>query len=65
MSWLKSVVPPKIKRIVGRLKKNIPEGLWHKCSSCQSVLYRSDLEKNMEVCPAVFSIIEKLKINLK
>ena len=51
MSWLKSVVPPKIKRIVGRLKKNIPEGLWHKCSSCQSVLYRSDLEKNMEVCP--------------
>ena len=51
MSWLKSVVPPKIKRIVGRLKKSIPEGLWHKCSSCQSVLYRSDLEKNMEVCP--------------
>ena len=51
MSWLKSVVPPKIKKIVGRLKKNIPEGLWHKCVSCQSVLYRSDLEKNMEVCP--------------
>ena len=51
MSWLKSVVPPKIKKIVGRLKKNIPEGLWHKCTSCQSVLYRSDLEKNMEVCP--------------
>ena len=51
MSWLKSVVPPKIKKIVGRLKKNIPEGLWHKCASCQSVLYRSDLEKNMEVCP--------------
>jgi len=51
MSWLKSVVPPKIKRIVGRLKKSIPEGLWHKCPSCQAVLYRSDLEKNMEVCP--------------
>ncbi|MDC0422747.1 acetyl-CoA carboxylase, carboxyltransferase subunit beta [Methylophilaceae bacterium] len=51
MSWLKSVVPPKIKRIVGRLKKSIPEGLWHKCPSCHSVLYRSDLEKNMEVCP--------------
>ncbi|MDG2252232.1 MAG: acetyl-CoA carboxylase, carboxyltransferase subunit beta [Methylophilaceae bacterium] len=51
MSWLKSVVPPKIKKIVGSLKKNIPEGLWHKCASCQSVLYRSDLEKNMEVCP--------------
>jgi acetyl-CoA carboxylase carboxyl transferase subunit beta len=51
MSWLKSVVPPKIKRIVGRLKKSIPEGLWHKCPSCQAVLYRSDLEKNLEVCP--------------
>jgi|TARA_B110000971_G_scaffold207327_1_gene231449 acetyl-CoA carboxylase carboxyl transferase subunit beta len=51
MSWLKSVVPPKIKRIVGRIKNSIPEGLWHKCTSCQAVLYRSDLEKNMEVCP--------------
>ena len=51
MSWLKNVVPPKIKRIVGKLKKNIPEGLWYKCPSCQSVLYRSDLERNMEVCP--------------
>ena len=51
MSWLKNVVPPKIKRIVGKLKKNIPEGLWYKCPSCQSVLYRSDLESNMEVCP--------------
>jgi len=51
MSWLKSVVPPKIKRIVGRIKNSIPEGLWHKYTSCQAVLYRSDLEKNMEVCP--------------
>lgn len=50
MSWLKNV-SPKIKKIVGSLKKNIPEGLWHKCSSCQSTLYRSELEKNSEVCP--------------
>ena len=52
MSWLKNVIPPKIKRIVGGVsKKNIPEGLWCKCPSCQSVLYRTDLEQNMEVCP--------------
>ncbi|MDA1339110.1 MAG: acetyl-CoA carboxylase, carboxyltransferase subunit beta [Proteobacteria bacterium] len=51
MSWLKNVMPPKIKKIVGSLRKNIPEGLWHKCPTCQSVLYRSDLEKNLEVCP--------------
>ena len=52
MSWLKNVLPPKIKRIVGSVsKKNIPEGLWCKCPSCQAVLYRTDLEQNMEVCP--------------
>ena len=52
MSWLKNVIPPKIKRIVGGVsKKNIPEGLWCKCPSCQAVLYRTDLEQNMEVCP--------------
>jgi acetyl-CoA carboxylase carboxyl transferase subunit beta len=52
MSWLKNVIPPKIKRIVGSVsKKNIPEGLWCKCPSCQAVLYRTDLEQSMEVCP--------------
>jgi acetyl-CoA carboxylase carboxyl transferase subunit beta len=52
MSWLKDVLPPKIKRIVGSVsKKNIPEGLWCKCPLCQAVLYRTDLEQNMEVCP--------------
>jgi acetyl-CoA carboxylase carboxyl transferase subunit beta len=50
MSWLKNVIPPKIKKIVGRVKKNIPEGLWQKCPACQTVLYKTDLEKNMEVC---------------
>jgi acetyl-CoA carboxylase beta subunit len=38
-------VPPKIKKIVGSLKKSIPEGLWHKCAACQTVLYNDDLEK--------------------
>ena len=32
-------------------KKETPEGLWSKCPSCESVLYRTDLEKNAEVCP--------------
>ena len=50
MSWLKNIIPPKIKRIVGRVKKNMPEGLWHKCPTCQTVLYKADLEKNLEVC---------------
>jgi acetyl-CoA carboxylase carboxyl transferase subunit beta len=51
MSWLKKAIPPKIKNILGKVKKNIPEGLWQKCPSCQTVLYGTDLEKNNYVCP--------------
>lgn len=51
MSWLENLLPPKIKRSFGVMKKNVPEGLWSKCPSCESVLYRSDLESNSEVCP--------------
>lgn len=51
MSWLQKLLPPKINRSVGASKKNVPEGLWSKCPACESVLYRSDLENNAEVCP--------------
>ena len=51
MSWLDKI-PQKIQRAVGAVqRKNVPEGLWSKCESCLSVLYRSDLETNAEVCP--------------
>ena len=51
MSWLDKI-PQKIKRVVGSVqKKNVPEGLWSKCDSCMTVLYRTDLESNAEVCP--------------
>jgi acetyl-CoA carboxylase carboxyl transferase subunit beta len=51
MSWLDKI-PQKVKRAVGAVqKRNVPEGLWSKCDSCQTVLYRSDLETNAEVCP--------------
>jgi len=51
MSWLRDAIRPKIKKILGRVKRNIPEGLWNKCPACQCVLYRTELEKNNEVCP--------------
>ena len=51
MSWFQKLLPPKIKRKVEGAKKNVPEGLWHKCASCEAVLYHADLEKNLEVCP--------------
>ena len=51
MSWLKKLLPPKINRDGGSPKKNVPEGLWSKCDACEAVLYRTDLEKNLYVCP--------------
>lgn len=51
MSWLGKILPPKIKRAIGAVRKTVPEGLWSKCPSCESVLYRTDLENNAEVCP--------------
>lgn len=51
MSWLDKI-PQKIKRAVGSVqKRNVPEGLWRKCDACQTVLYRTDLDANLEVCP--------------
>jgi acetyl-CoA carboxylase carboxyl transferase subunit beta len=51
MSWLQKLLPPKIKRVASGSKKIVPEGLWSKCESCEAVLYRADLEKNLHVCP--------------
>lgn len=52
MSWFQKLLPPKIKRkISSDTKKSVPEGLWSKCPTCEAVLYRTDLETNLEVCP--------------
>jgi acetyl-CoA carboxylase carboxyl transferase subunit beta len=52
MSWLKKILPPKIKREQGTARRNnLPEGLWSKCPTCEAVLYASDLQKNLQVCP--------------
>ncbi|HUL42575.1 MAG TPA: acetyl-CoA carboxylase, carboxyltransferase subunit beta [Burkholderiales bacterium] len=51
MSWLQKLLPPKIKRNLTGAKKTVPEGLWTKCPICESVLYRSELENNLNVCP--------------
>jgi len=52
MSWLKKLMPARIRTepATGR-KRSVPEGLWEKCNSCGSVLYRPELEENLEVCP--------------
>ncbi len=51
MSWLRKLLPPKIKREAGSQRKGMPEGLWIKCGQCEAVLYHADLEKNVNVCP--------------
>jgi acetyl-CoA carboxylase carboxyl transferase subunit beta len=51
MSWFQRIIPPKIKRKENGEKKAVPEGLWSKCASCESVLYYTDLFKNLDVCP--------------
>jgi acetyl-CoA carboxylase carboxyl transferase subunit beta len=51
MSWLDKLLPPKIKQTDPANRKSIPEGLWVKCSSCEAVLYRNDVEANLHVCP--------------
>jgi acetyl-CoA carboxylase carboxyl transferase subunit beta len=51
MSWLQKLLPPRIKASPGTNKKAMPEGLWVKCVACEAVLYRTDLEKNLSVCP--------------
>jgi acetyl-CoA carboxylase carboxyl transferase subunit beta len=51
VSWLQKLLPPKIQRTEGGARKTVPEGLWTKCPECDAVLYSTDLEKNLNVCP--------------
>src|SRR5690349_6983516 len=51
MSWLEKLLPPKIQQTDPADRRQVPEGLWVKCPSCESVLYKTDLEQNFNVCP--------------
>ena len=50
MSWFQKFRPSRI-RTEGGNKRNVPEGLWTKCTVCTAVLYRPELERNLQVCP--------------
>lgn len=49
-NWLVDKFIPSIMRSEVK-KSSIPEGLWHKCPACDSVLYKPELEKSLDVCP--------------
>lgn len=50
MSWLEKIVPSVV-RSERRGESKVPEGLWKKCTKCEAVLYRPELEKSLDVCP--------------
>ncbi|NKC14993.1 MAG: acetyl-CoA carboxylase carboxyltransferase subunit beta [Gammaproteobacteria bacterium] len=50
MSWFEKLLPSRI-RTDGGSKRKVPAGLWLKCTSCSAVLYRAELERNLDVCP--------------
>jgi len=47
MSWIEKILPkPKATQ-----KSNIPEGVWSQCTSCNAVLYKAELDRQISVCP--------------
>ncbi len=53
MSWLDKIKPSFVSRQSDdtEQKSTVPEGLWRKCVRCDAVLYRPELERNLDVCP--------------
>ncbi|AHF03600.1 acetyl-CoA carboxylase carboxyl transferase subunit beta [Marichromatium purpuratum 984] len=49
-SWFEKLVTSRI-RTEASNKRAVPEGVWAKCPGCQAILYRAELERNLEVCP--------------
>lgn len=50
-NWLEKILPAIRKTDTDNRRASVPEGLWRKCPRCEGVLYRPELERNMEVCP--------------
>lgn len=51
MSWLDKILPTVARNESPERRTNVPEGLWKKCVKCDAVLYRPELDKNLDVCP--------------
>jgi len=52
MSWFTKIMPSRISKDGNaNEKRTVPEGLWTKCDMCGAILYRAELERNLDVCP--------------
>lgn len=50
MSWFERILPKRTTSLADR-RKSVPEGVWVKCKNCDSVIYKTELERSLEVCP--------------
>src|SRR5713101_1728250 len=47
MAWFRKEKKP----VESMDKTSIPEGLWVKCNECKEIVYRKEVEQNLNVCP--------------
>ncbi|MEI8395588.1 MAG: acetyl-CoA carboxylase, carboxyltransferase subunit beta [Rhodospirillaceae bacterium] len=48
MNWLSNYVRPKIRALVA--PREVPENLWHKCPSCEAMIFHREMEEDLHVC---------------
>ena len=49
MSWFEKLMPSRIS--TENRTRSVPQGVWIKCEKCDAQLYRTELERNLKVCP--------------
>jgi acetyl-CoA carboxylase carboxyl transferase subunit beta len=49
MSWFEKLMPSRIN--TEKRTRSVPQGVWIKCPKCDAQLYRTELERNLNVCP--------------
>ena len=49
MSWFEKLMPSRIS--TEKRTRSVPQGVWIKCAKCDAQLYRTELERNLNVCP--------------
>jgi acetyl-CoA carboxylase carboxyl transferase subunit beta len=50
MSWIGKILPNAGKNAEEK-RVSVPEGLWRRCPKCDGVLYKAELDRNLNVCP--------------
>ena len=51
MNWLTRLIPSIGKSSSKSKKSKVPDGVWTSCPSCESALYKPELQKTLYVCP--------------